>query len=1035
MEVSHLKAITKDTRFFRGIMAAALFASLLVVAAAGPAQANHGSRTLDVPEEFQEHFTGEPATFTATLSSTNTETSPINIDFEHEAGANNTDGNTPNSPDLTCDVPVGAVSCSVSYTGTRATGNTPDRWRIWIDHDKIQTTVEADPDENVTANRADCEQDPRRSNCGPSSYGTGPTGTVQVPYQPGTGSSQCSGQNASPTLEPDCTDVVQVAYNNRPSEATGLDCDDRSGSQRQDTERETNPSSTDDSVSGERYRCRVTNQFGEGMNRLQVYAEVENGVNDPDPVDGASYESPDYNCETTSDEDGIPFFADSGVCFITVLQVEGETGTAEVCFWTGLPEDGPKTTHCGDEPTGEAQSPDGSDAANDLADQVEKTWQNVSTFTADCEPETDINPAGQRHEIRCFARSGGTTSVSGVQMRMEIQGAGDPDQTDSPQTPDQSCVTGPDGSCTFNHTSTTAGNTTYRVWIDDGTPEPRDDGTDRDVDRTEGQNESTAAGELPEPDSTDVVSKKWGAAPTTLQMTPDSDTASVGECNPYTITLSSGSGTSTAPAEGAVIDVEQLHALAGNNTASDEPTVDFCVPASGPNPSDVDTSRGDLGPESAQENDRESPDNKGTAGGETVKGTDANGQITIGITSTAGQGSDGSGTVTITAFFDSNNNDDPDGSEPKDTSTKTWQDASAADARTIDCQPATVTQQTGEPQVVTCTVKNRAGQGVQGETVNFTTSGVGTISPSTATTDSQGRASTTATSSEEGSQTVTGTLADSTAGEPDTDECERAANDPQGAPAGSCSDSSTITWQAGPVGPECSDGIDNDGDEEIDFPNDPGCENAQDDSESPDPERTCPGFEGDSRNQIVGTEGDDTLTGTEGDDIICGLGGNDLILGEGGNDFILGGDGNDSLRGGDGDDVIHGDAGKDELRGNDGNDELRGGDQNDDLRGNAGDDLMLGQSGFDVLRGGGGDDVGRGGSGNDTLQGFTGKDLLVGNAGNDTIKGGGGADELRGGKNDDVISGGKGPDRIRGGSGRDVCAGGRGNNNVTGCEA
>ena len=1009
----------------------------LIFPLVGTAQANHGNRTLDVPQEFQEHFTGEPATFTATLSSTNTETSPINVDFEHEAGNNNTDGNTPLSPDLTCDVPVGAISCSVSYTGTSATSSTtPDRWRIWIDHDKVQTTVEADEEEGPTANRTDCQQDSRRTNCGDVSYGPGAAGAGAIAYQPGNGGTSCDGRGGAATgFEPDCTDVVQVAYNNRAGEVSGLDCDDRNGAQRQDTERETNPSSTDEGVSGETYRCRVTNQFGSGVNDIQVYGEVENGINDPDPVDGASYESPDYNCQTDFD-DRDPIFGDRGFCTITVLQVEQELGTAEICFWTGLPEDGPKTTHCGDEPTGEAQSPDGTDAPNDLADQVEKTWQNVSTFTADCEPETDINPAGQRHEITCFARSGGTTSVSGVQMRMEISGAGDPDQTDSPQTPDQSCVTGPDGSCTFNHTSTTTGNTTYRVWIDDGTAEPRTDGTDTDVDRTEGQSESTQPGEQAEPDATDVVSKKWEAAPTRLQMTPDTDAANVGECNPFTITLSSGSGDSTAPVRGAVIDVEQRHSLAANNTASDEPAVDFCVPASGPNPSDVDTTRGDLGPDSEQTNDREDPDNEGTASGETEKTTDENGQITIGITVAPGQGSDGSGTVTVTAFFDSNNNDDPDASEPQDTSTKTWQDASSAEGRNIDCTPDSATNPTGTDHTVTCTVTNAAGEPVSGEGVTWTETGPGDFkSPPESTTDANGQAEAVVTSMETGQQSITATLTDDTGtGEPDDiDECDRAASDPSGTTAGNCSDTVTKTWQEGPV-TECNDGVDNDNDGQTDFPDDPDCESAQDDDESP-PDQKCPGQESEPGNHIVGTEGDDTLTGTAGNDVICGLGGNDLILGEGGDDLIFGGDGNDSLRGGDGNDSIEGEAGKDELRGNDGNDDLRGGDQNDDLRGNSGDDLMLGESGFDVLRGGGGDDEGRGGSGNDTIQGFTGKDLLVGNAGNDTIKGGGGRDELRGGKDDDVISGGRGPDRIRGGPGRDVCAGGAGNNNVSGCEA
>ncbi|HEX8099241.1 MAG TPA: hypothetical protein VF660_03455 [Actinomycetota bacterium] len=92
----------------------------------------------------------------------------------------------------------------------------------------------------------------------------------------------------------------------------------------------------------------------------------------------------------------------------------------------------------------------------------------------------------------------------------------------------------------------------------------------------------------------------------------------------------------------------------------------------------------------------------------------------------------------------------------------------------------------------------------------------------------------------------------------------------------------------------------------------------------------CPGFSADSRNQFVGTAGDDTLTGTEADDILCGLGGNDTLNGLGGNDLLLGGSGNDTLNGGAGNDVLKGQDGNDILRGQGGNDTLIGGSGNRD---------------------------------------------------------------------------------------------------------
>jgi Ca2+-binding RTX toxin-like protein len=113
-------------------------------------------------------------------------------------------------------------------------------------------------------------------------------------------------------------------------------------------------------------------------------------------------------------------------------------------------------------------------------------------------------------------------------------------------------------------------------------------------------------------------------------------------------------------------------------------------------------------------------------------------------------------------------------------------------------------------------------------------------------------------------------------------------------------------------------------------------------------ELTCPGHEGDSRNQVVGTLGNDVLRGTGRNDVICGLGGNDVLRGRRGADLLLGGRGADILRGGRGADI------------------LRGGRGNDDLFGGRGPDTLLGGRGRDFLNGGPGDDTCRGGPGRDT---------------------------------------------------------------------
>jgi Ca2+-binding RTX toxin-like protein len=175
-------------------------------------------------------------------------------------------------------------------------------------------------------------------------------------------------------------------------------------------------------------------------------------------------------------------------------------------------------------------------------------------------------------------------------------------------------------------------------------------------------------------------------------------------------------------------------------------------------------------------------------------------------------------------------------------------------------------------------------------------------------------------------------------------------------------------------------------------------------------ERECPGYEGDPRNQVVGSLGNDVLTGTAGPDIICGLGGNDTLTGRGGNDLLIGGLGADLLVGGAGADLLQGGQGPDVLRGGWGPDRLVGGLGGDRLVGGIGNDRLLGGDGWDRLLGGRGADRLIGGSGNDRLQGGIGPDRLFGQTGRDRLYGGRGDDHLDGGAGFDVGVGGLGVD-------------------------
>ena len=160
----------------------------------------------------------------------------------------------------------------------------------------------------------------------------------------------------------------------------------------------------------------------------------------------------------------------------------------------------------------------------------------------------------------------------------------------------------------------------------------------------------------------------------------------------------------------------------------------------------------------------------------------------------------------------------------------------------------------------------------------------------------------------------------------------------------------------------------------------------------------------------------DDIVGTDGDDTIDALAGNDTVDGLAGNDTLSGGEGDDTLIGGEGDDTLNGNSG------------------NDSLFGNAGADTLNGGSGDDVLAGGGGTDVLDGGEGNDTnsFQGigadvtasladgtasygmvnetFTNFENLTGSSNNDSLTGDMNANILDGAMGMDTLTGGMGAD-------------------------
>lgn len=515
-----------------------------------------------------------------------------------------------------------------------------------------------------------------------------------------------------------------------------------------------------------------------------VRVDVElTGAND---ADGDSRNTPDMSCTTTGE---------SGSCTISHgpggVGTTSEPGTSVYRAWIDADGDDRTIEADATEGVNEFGQP-GQRGEPDDTDVIEKTWERAPL---DCFPEQDGNPTGTSHTITCRATQGGGPAQQGTHIVAEAVGVNDPGFGDSPEDPDFECRTNQEGVCSFTHgpggTGTTGfeGLTRYRVWIDQD-----NSNSTVEADRTEGRDETLEPGAQSESDGTDVVEKTWTRMPQSLSMTPESDGASVGTCNPFTITVLGEDGRAVS---GVFVDIEQRHERAANQTNDDEPRVLFCTPDSsaGPNPSAVDQTQGDLGPPD------ENPDNAGTAGGETLTATDQSGRVTIGITVEPANGSDGSGTVNLTAFFETDDDNDPEAGEPQDSSTKTWV---PREGRAISCLPESDTNPVGTQHVVTCTVVDRFGAPVEGEGVTFTEDGTGEFASRGARTDANGQIRAVTTSSTPGPQTITATLdRDLQGAEPgEVDECDRPAGTPSGAPAGACSDSVAKTWAVASTAPQ-----------------------------------------------------------------------------------------------------------------------------------------------------------------------------------------------------------------------------------------
>lgn len=216
------------------------------------------------------------------------------------------------------------------------------------------------------------------------------------------------------------------------------------------------------------------------------------------------------------------------------------------------------------------------------------------------------------------------------------------------------------------------------------------------------------------------------------------------------------------------------------------------------------------------------------------------------------------------------------------------------------------------------------------------------------------------------------------------------------------------------------------------------------------------------RANLLGGNGNDTLTGGSGGDTLRGQACDDTLLGKAGIDLLFGGPDNDTLTGGGGDDQLFGEGGNDRMVWNPGDDTdlNEGGDGTDTVEVNGGNgseafsatangtrvrfdrlspapfSLDIGTSENLVLNANGGDDsfsatgnlaaliriTADGGAGNDTIRGSNGADQLLGGDGNDFVDGQQGSDVVRLGAGDDTFQWdpGDGNDVVEGQAGSDI---------------
>jgi hypothetical protein len=399
--------------------------------------------SLQVSPELQAPV-GETARLNAKLSSAASGDKTVN--FEVMDGPGDKDGDTPASPDYTCDIASGSSACSLdivsktpglSHVRSWIAGTNPDMAEARLANDKAEFPIIG----GLLDPSADCKSDDG-SSCrdgSPTNEGDAAVG------------------------EPDATDVVQVQWLNF---ADGhINCDD--GDPTNGTDVEYNASGK-----GETYTCTVTTLGGVPIKDAFIDGEILEGTNKNLDQSGADYKDV---CKT--DEHGQCSTAGK-------ITIAGD-GANKICFWAEPPnstdpskgeddkyESGGTTTNgreCNNETVDEPEN-------NDLGDSVYLDDGPPRAEGLDVQPETITVSGASRFSLRglVFDQFGvpfkGNTTLQAKLFAGSVLAPGG-DNTVTTVDPNLKCQTGGSEGCTiFTGSQNELGQNLACVWIEGKAP-------------------------------------------------------------------------------------------------------------------------------------------------------------------------------------------------------------------------------------------------------------------------------------------------------------------------------------------------------------------------------------------------------------------------------------------------------------------------------------------------------------------------------------------------------------------------------------